>query len=119
MSFARGKQKYTRDEVIEVLKRNTSVFKDDEVFTQYIIDLASFLIEYRLLVARTMKPATPPTETGEYKRKWLSRTSDRDKELGDVLKKHTSPIDPRATCKMCGGPTGGNILCPTCGGMAI
>ena len=118
MSFARGKQKYSRDEVIEILKRNTSVFKDDEVFTQYIIDLAAFLIEYRLLMERTKKPV-PPTESGEYKRKWLSRTSDRDKELSDALKKHTSPIDVRAACKMCGGPTGGNILCPTCGGMAI
>jgi hypothetical protein len=116
MSFARGKQKYTREEIIEILKRNTTLFKDDEVFTQYIIDLASFLIEYRLFVERSKPPA--PAEVVD-QRKWLSRTSDRNKELGDVLKKHASHIDTRATCKMCGGPTGGSILCPNCGGMAI
>jgi len=119
MNVPRGKQKYTRDELIDILKRNAHVFKDDEAFTQYIIDLATFLVEYRLHVAReTSAPVNDPYKPSP-KPMWLSRTRERDQELNRVLKKHATPRDPDAHCRMCGGPTGGDITCPNCGNMAV
>jgi hypothetical protein len=116
--FVKGKQKFSRDELIDILKRNANVFKDDEVFAQYVIDLAAFLVEYRNHFAR-VKAEAPQTETGEIKRQWLSRTKDRDLELERVLRKHASLSGPDAQCKLCGAPTGGLMTCPHCGNMAI
>lgn len=118
MSFSRGKQKYSRDELIDILKRNASVYKDDEVFTQYVIDLATFLVEYRVRVSRETAPEAE-SDTGRLKRQWISRTQDRDEELEKVLRKHATAARPDATCKMCGAPTHGKMTCPHCGNMTI
>src|SRR4051812_10764840 len=117
--FMKGKQKFSREEMLDILKRNVNVFKDDEIFTQYVIDLAAFLVEYRNHFARARMPQAPTTETGEMKRVWLSRTQERDQELEQVLRKHASMVGPDANCKMCGAPTGGHITCSHCGNMAI
>lgn len=117
--FLKGKQKYTRDELLDILKRNVNVFKDDEIFTQYMIDLAAFLVEYRNHFARVKAQQAPVTETGEIKRQWLSRTRERDQELERVLSKHASSAGPDANCRMCGAPTGGQMTCPHCGNMAV
>lgn len=119
MNQPRGKQKYTRDELIDIMKRNAHLFKDDEVFTQYVIDLATFLVEYRLHVAREQSaPAADPYNPSP-KRTWLSRTRERDQDLERVLKKHATQRDPDANCKMCGSPTSGRITCPNCGNMTV
>ncbi len=101
--------------MLDILKRNVNVFKDDEVFTQYMIDVAAYLVEYRNHFARAKMTEASPTETGEMKRMWLSRTKERDLELERVLRKHTSAANAAGECKMCGAPTGGPIACPHCG----
>jgi hypothetical protein len=113
----KGKQKYSRDELIEVLKRNVNVFKDDDVFTQYIIDLAAFLVEYRNRFGPTKTPA-PDMESNRQNRQWLSRVKEGDLELERVLRQHASVAGVNATCKMCGAPTAGLMTCPHCRNMA-
>lgn len=115
----KGKQKYTREELMDILKRNANVFKDDEIFTQYVIDLAAFLVEYRNHFARVIANDKSQTETGEIKRQWLSRTKDRDLELERVLRKHATSAGPDARCKLCGAPTQGLMTCPRCGNMSV
>lgn len=119
MNSRPGKQKYTREELMDIMKRNAHLFKDDEVFTQYVIDLATFLVEYRLHVARESSVTTPDPYSPSPKRTWLSRTRERDQDLERVLKKHASHLDPDARCKLCGGATGGRITCPNCGNMTV
>lgn len=119
MSFLKGKQKYSRDEIIDILKRNANVYKDDEQFTQYVIDLAAFLVEYRLHALGETAAVAKEKEKAKInsQRQWLSRTRDRDLELERVLRKHASPRQQNANCRMCGAPSSGRLMCPHCGNM--
>ena len=125
MTFKKGKQKFEKDEIIDILKRNVTLFKDEEDFVQYIVDLALYLVEHRIMATseyeeRLAKPTTDPSilkRQEEYR-----RSKAKDMELYNALKKHSSHATQdveSATCRMCGAPTGGRAVCPVCGGMAI
>ena len=45
MSFKSAKKKLTREEIVEILKRNAELYKNEPDFVNYIIDLAMFLLE--------------------------------------------------------------------------
>lgn len=130
MTFKRGKQKFTKEEIIDILKRNVSLFRDEDEFVQYIVDLAMYLVEHRLYNASeaseraqgTPQPAAvppPPAEGIEKRGERFTRTRERDKELYRVLKKHSTRSDAEVQCRMCGAPTGGRAVCPVCGNMAF
>ncbi len=104
---------------MEVLKRHMSALKDDEEFTQYIIDMAGFLVEYKNYKVRTATPLPGSSSGNGQDKVWLSRASERDLELERVLRKHASRRDSGASCKLCGSPTAGEAICPHCGNMSF
>ena len=108
-------QKYSRDELIEVIRKHLHVFKDDEQFSQGIMDIAAFLVEYRAYKRRHATEAL--TETGEQRRRWLRSTEQRDEEIKIIMERYSTQRP--ANCKLCGAPTEGHALCPNCGNMAI
>ena len=119
MTFKKGKQKFSKEEIIDILKRNVALFKDEEDFVQYIVDLATYLIEHRIQTSATPDPTESEVPSAIVTRKELWRTRERDEELYGVLKKH-SPYSRRpANCKMCGAPTRGLVTCPNCGNMSF
>lgn len=116
----RARQKFTRDEIIEILKRNMPVYRDDETFVQYIVDLATYLVEYRINLNEEMQRIqAASTESQDSRRRSLSKTYKRDVELLGVLSKHASKPDEKSTCRMCGAPTGGRLVCFHCGSMTF
>lgn len=135
MAFKGSKQKFSKEEIIEILKRNVSLFKDEEEFVQYIVDLAFYLVENRLLSA-TELPAEGRKRPSEKKRtvhhaahgpieglipdqrKDLRRTRTRDEELYGVLKKHATRAES-PLCRMCGAETNGRAVCAMCGNMTF
>jgi hypothetical protein len=139
MAFKGSKQKFSKDEIIDILKRNVSLFKDEEEFVQYIVDLALFLVENRLLGGTELpagekgssKRRAEKTKGGEDyfppgpieglvgpRRKDLRRTRTRDEELYGVLKKHATKAES-PICRMCGAETNGRAVCPMCGNMTF
>lgn len=108
-------QKYSRDELIDTLRRHLQTFKDDEHFAQSIMDIAAFLVEYRAYKRRNSPE--PATDTGEQRRLWLRTTEQRDEEIKMVLERYNRQRP--ANCNLCGAPTEGHAMCPNCGNMAI
>lgn len=45
MPFKSGKEKFTKEEIIDILKRNVSLYKDEKEFVDYIVNLAMFLMD--------------------------------------------------------------------------
>lgn len=130
MTFKKGKQKFCKEEIIDILKRNVNLFKDEEEFVQYIVDLAMYLVEHRLYTGTDVSEIRrPPQDTEsrdpviQKRAEYFKRTRERDEELYKVLKKHStrSEVTSRigAVCRMCGAPTGGRATCPNCGNMAF
>jgi rubrerythrin len=121
MAFKKGKQKFSKEEIIDILKRNVSLFKDEDEFVQYIVDLATYLVEHRLQTA-TGSDANTPEREGQpsiIRRTEPYRTRERDEELLEVLKKHATQPPAHATCRMCGAPCEGQSICPSCGNMTF
>jgi hypothetical protein len=122
MVMKKARQNFSKEEIIEILKRNVNMFRDEEEFVQYIFDLAMYLVEHRL---RTMggndvpQPEALPTQLSSIVRRddQFQRTRERDEELYKVLRKHATRADGDVYCRMCGAPTGGRGVCPNCGGM--
>jgi rubrerythrin len=114
------KQKVTRDELLETLRRNVLLYRDDEVFVQYVIDLALYLVEYRLYQGRELEKAkeviSKPVKA-TIQPQQLAETKKRDKELQAVLKRHATNKPKTLQCRMCGAPTEGKVICPHCGNM--
>lgn len=108
-------QKYSREELIEILRRHLHAFKDDEQFSQSIMDIAAFLVEYRAYKRRHAGEVS--TDTGEQRRRWLRSTEQRDEEIKLIMERYSTERPQH--CKLCGAPTSGHALCPNCGNMAI
>lgn len=109
--------KYSRDELLEIVRRHLHAYKDDEVFSQRIMDIAAFLVEYRTYKRRHMPETSDPSATGIRRRSYLRGTEQRDEELKLLLQRH-NPQRPQE-CRLCGAPTGGHAMCPHCGNMAL
>jgi rubrerythrin len=107
--------KYTRDELLDVVRRHVHAYKDDETFSQSIMDIAEFLVEYRAYKRR--HEPEPDTNTGIQRRRWLRSTEQRDEELKLILQRHNRTR--ATTCRLCGGPTEGRAMCPNCGNMTV
>ena len=44
MAYQSAKKSFTRDEIADILKKNTELYKDDPNFPNYIADLAIYLV---------------------------------------------------------------------------
>jgi rubrerythrin len=131
MTFKRGKQKFTKEEIIDILKRNVSLFRDEDEFVEYIVNLAMYLVEHRLMSATeaearanndTPLPPGPPVPQNpaiEKRPERYTRNRERDQELYRALRKHSTRSDVEPNCRMCGAPTRGRAICPNCGNMAF
>lgn len=109
--------KYSREELLDVVRRHVHAYKDDEKFAQSIMDIAEFLVEYRAYKRRHMPDPDADTNTGVQRRRWLRSTEQRDEELKLILQRHNAQRPEK--CRLCGGPTNGRAMCPNCGNMAV
>jgi rubrerythrin len=126
MTYKKGKPKFSKDEIIEILKRNVNLFKDEEEFVDYIVDLALYLVEHRLLTqteASDLNPAKPASDDRIQKRGEMYQRAGRgtSEELYERLKKHSrSAESEKSLCRMCGAPiVPGRATCPNCGNMTF
>lgn len=46
MAYQSAKKSFSRDEIAEILKKNTELYKDDPNFPNYLADLAIYLVEF-------------------------------------------------------------------------
>lgn len=110
-------QKFSRDEVVEIIRRHLHAYKDDEQFAQHIMDIAAFLVEYRAYKRRHMPDPAAETATGEQRRRFLRSTEQRDEEIKIILERYDKARP--SECKLCGAPTSGHAMCPNCGNLAF
>jgi rubrerythrin len=113
MTVSEPKKRMNKDQIIEVLRRNARLFKDEPEFVTYIVDLAIYLIENYL-------------ESGDAdeKAKRVSgatfRASDKElKEMYRLFDRFATGKTPAKTCPMCGCAVEGKRKCPNCDAMTF
>ena len=127
MTYKRGKQQFTKEEIIEILRRNVNLFKDEDEFVDYIVELALYLVEHRMQTQTESgegRPASQQQANDDVfeKRQELFRRSSfwqSDAEIHDMLQKHVrEPESELMMCRVCGAAVGKNHkICPICGAM--
>ncbi len=45
-AYQSAKKSFSREEIIEILKKNVELYKNDSNFPNYIVDLTLYLVEY-------------------------------------------------------------------------
>lgn len=112
MAVSEPKKKMEKVEVIEVLRRNARLFKDEPDFVTYIVDLAMYLIENYLEhpeIAKTAKTEKKPFKPD---------TPDVEK-VYRVFERFSSGQSQMGQCPVCGHETGGKRKCPNCDAMTF
>jgi len=123
MTYKKGKQQFTKEEIIEILKRNVNLFKDEEEFVDYIVELALYLVEHRMQsqteggeAKSDRSPKSPESGPIEKRIEPFQRSGISDIELHDLLRQHMrEPEMERVMCRVCGAfvPKSAKT-CPMC-----
>jgi len=45
-AYQSAKQSFTHDEIVEIIRKNVELYKNETHFAEYIVDLALYLVEY-------------------------------------------------------------------------
>ena len=107
--YRTAKKKLSKDEIIDILKRNVDLYKNEPDFVNYIVDLAMYLLENRY-EKELPEIGEPDTE---------DKASQHVKTPIEIYKvfRSYSKLDPSKHCRLCGAPTGGKMKCPVCANM--
>ena len=118
MAVSEPKKKMTKDEIIDILRRNARLFKDEADFVAYIVDLAMYLLENCLEESVKQQPAkaeVPPFKATKKEVKEVLSVFDRFSS-GKTQVKHRTPV---RSCHVCGAPVHGKRRCPNCNAMTF
>lgn len=68
MSIKPARQSFNREEILDIIRRNVALYKDEEGFVEYLTDLAAYLFQYALddesVSALKEDPFQAPTPPG-------------------------------------------------------
>lgn len=120
-------RKLSRAQVQEILERNCRLYKDENTFVPYLVELAMYLLEYEYDWADS--GAAPPKfaeSRVQDLKKPLPAAGAPAPSISDPLKRNMrqiSTIKPRSltprgrVCPHCGQAVGDELLCPHCQNM--
>ena len=109
MVVSEPKKTLTKEEILDILRRNARLFKDEPEFVTYIVDLAMYLIENHLEQGEQKEPSKPPFKASP-------------KEIQDVYRafeRFATGKTPTRSCPVCGAPAEGKQVCPNCDAMTF
>ncbi len=104
-AYHSAKKKFTRKEIVDILKRNVELYNNEPGFASYIVDLAMYLVEYTY----EREPDLAAIASQQ-----VSLTSSGSQKVYKVFR---SPTDTNTEkrCPFCGAPTFSKKKCPQCG----
>ena len=105
-AYQSAKSSFTRDEIVDILKKNIDLYKNDPNFTNYLVDLALYLIEYAY---------QKEIDTPHFREENLDIVTLGAQKLYKVFRDPTS-LDSTKVCPFCGAPNRGTTgRCAQCG----
>lgn len=112
----KGRRRLSRAQITDILERNAELYKDEDNFASYLVELAIYLVEYEYdrekdtqgneatflgqNTTQADKPITVDSESNPMRSKITVHTS-----RGHLNKK---------VCPYCGNVTGDALVCPSC-----
>jgi len=110
MAVTQPRKMLTKEEVIEILRTNARLFKDEPEFVTYIVDLAIYLLQR--LLEQSVESKTPVPA--------LFKASPKEiKDVYAVFERFASTKSAPRTCPICGSAVEGKRKCPNCDAMTF
>lgn len=108
-AYQSAKKNFTREEIIEILKKNVDLYKEDPNFTSYIVDLALYLVEFAY--------KTPDAVPSIMEKQDMDMVTQGPRKVYKVFRPPSSG-DTNKFCPFCGAPViKGMGQCQQCGNM--
>jgi rubrerythrin len=127
MTYKKGKQQFTKEEIIEILRRNVNLFKDEDEFVDYIVELALYLVEHRMQTQTEASDTHGPARADEKEEVFEKRQEPFQKgsfwnhvsDVRDFLERQVRDAsEPMTVCRICGASVSSKAkICPICGSM--
>lgn len=109
------RRKMTRSQIIDILERNVSLYREEDSFVHYLVELAIYLMEYEY--DWTESSANPPDLSERPEREIRKITIQPPAETGKRVFFSQSPqsVPPsKSLCPFCGSEVGNLLICPSC-----
>jgi rubrerythrin len=113
MAVTTPKKTLNKEEIIEILRRNARLFKDEPEFINYIVDLAIYLLENFVESKKTHHKSTA-IEAAAFR-----ATPQELKKAYLALEKFTAKKPLVRSCPICGAAVEGKRRCPNCNAMTF
>lgn len=113
----RARRKLTRNQVQEILERNVKLYRDEDSFVPYLVELAIYLLEYEYnweesgAAAPINLPSLPDEEEPGV---GMVDRGDRQIFKKITTSANSTGSDRNALCPHCGFPTGEGPICHNC-----
>lgn len=113
----KARRKLTRAQVQEILERNSKLYKDEDSFITYLVDLAIYLLEYEYNWEESY--AQPPEHIEKIQTLPPKRVADKfTREDGsEIIRLVSPPVSRRREsrpCPSCGTVIADETICPHC-----
>lgn len=119
-------RKLSRSQVQEILERNCRLYKDENTFVPYLVELAMYLLEYEYDWSDSGAPPPPKfaeQRLADFKKSPITVPKTDELQKKSLNMKQISTIRPRSltprnrVCPHCGQAVGDELLCPHCQNM--
>lgn len=126
MAFHEAKKSFSKDEIIDILKKNVALYRNEPEFVNYIVELAMYLLECKYNNKLIVQPELDGEELDineeekippEGEKKDFQLTNGSATKIYKVFRSY-SQRSQDYHCHLCGAPTYGKRKCPNCGNMA-
>ena len=105
-------KKLSRAEITEILEQNAQLYREEEAFVPYLVELTLYLLQYRYDGADEVE--LPDAEDGGLEP--APEVLSREPILSSNLNRST-PSAKQRSCPFCGRNVGESRLCQACGHM--
>jgi hypothetical protein len=106
------RRKLSRSQITEILERNASLYKNEEAFIHYIVELALYLVEYEYDWAES--GAQPPAFPAAHDNSTPSNPAASSPRILAVQQCARALKPAKRECPYCGNMVGDALVCPSC-----
>jgi hypothetical protein len=117
----RGRRKLNKSQIIDILERNVALYKEEENFVHYLVELTVYLMEYEYDWAESAQPKGNTTSDSNNLSPISSNTlPPAEAPRGNNIQKGPARIQiearalSRHLCPYCGTNVGELLICPAC-----
>ena len=108
------RRKLTRKQIQEILERNLKLYRDEDSFITYLVDLALYLVEFEYNWEESNSPPPQLAPSPEELAPVAGKVTKGNAKIYHLINETPVDKDSGRQCPHCGAPIGDDLICPNC-----